>query len=331
MAKQTFTTGQVLTAAQMTSLQQTAMGGGSATAKTASYTLVAADAGTTVAMNAAGATTITVNTGLFAAGDTVFIQNLGAGACTVTAGTATVATAGSLILPQNDAGILYFTSASAAIFYDYIQAGAVSPLTTKGDLYTFSTSDARLGVGANGTTLVADSGEATGLRWAAPASGAMVKIASAPFSASAGVAINECFSSTYTDYILVVSGLGDSTNGDVFLQFQTGTSTVYSGNQYYGALLKLPETATPAYVGNAPAVKFTIGAIASNARHTFTATINNVGNASANASYSAYGNMSTTGASISGGIVNNSAIYTGLYLTGAGNLTGNYAIYGLVK
>ena len=168
MAKQTFTTGQVLTAAQMTSLQETAMGGGPATAKTASYVLVAADAGTTVAMNAAGATTITVNTGLFAAGDTVFIQNLGAGACTVTAGTATVATAGSLILPQNDAGILYFTSASAAIFYDYIQAGAVSPLTTKGDLYTFSTSDARLPVGANGTTLVADSSEATGLKWQAP-------------------------------------------------------------------------------------------------------------------------------------------------------------------
>ena len=170
MAKQTFTTGQVLTAAQMTSLQETAMGGGPATAKTAKYVLVAADAGTTVAMNAAGATTITVNTGLFAAGDTVFIQNLGAGACTVTAGTATVATAGSLILPQNDAGILYFTSASAAIFYDYIQVGATSPLTTKGDLYTYSTSDTRLAVGTNGHTLVADSSEATGLKWAAPAS-----------------------------------------------------------------------------------------------------------------------------------------------------------------
>jgi len=191
MAKQTFTTGQVLTAAQMTSLQQTAMGGGAATAKTANYVLVAADAGTTVAMNAAGSTTITVNTGLFAAGDTVFIQNLGAGACTVTAGTATVATAGSLILPQNDAGILYFTATGAAIFYDYIQAGAVSPLTTKGDLYTFSTSDARLGVGADGTTLVADSSENTGLKWATPAGGGKVlQVVNATYSTSTSNSTN---------------------------------------------------------------------------------------------------------------------------------------------
>jgi len=165
MAKQTFTTGQVLTAAQMTSLQDTAMGGGAASTKTVSYVLVAADAGTTVAMNAAGATTITVNSGLFSAGDTVFIQNIGAGATTITAGTATVNTAGSLILPQYDAGILYFTSTSAAIFYDYIQVGAASPLTTKGDLYTYSTSDTRLGVGANDTVLTADSSTSTGLKW----------------------------------------------------------------------------------------------------------------------------------------------------------------------
>ena len=123
MAKQTFTTGQVLTAAQMTDLQATALGGGAPNTKTADYVLVAADAGTTVAMNAAGATTITVDTGLFSPGDTVFIQNIGAGLCTITAGTATVDTAGSLILPQYNAGILYFTSASAAIFYDYIQSG----------------------------------------------------------------------------------------------------------------------------------------------------------------------------------------------------------------
>lgn len=124
MAKQTFTVGQVLTADQMTSLQQTAMGGGSATAKTASYTLVAADAGTTVIMNSASSTTITVNTALFAAGDTVQIVNQGAGTCTVTAGTATVDTASSLALSQYETGELYFLSTSAAIFTEYTQAGS---------------------------------------------------------------------------------------------------------------------------------------------------------------------------------------------------------------
>jgi len=116
MAKQTFTTGQVLTASQMQSLQATAMGGGSATAKTASYVLVAADAGATVIMNSASATTITVNTSLFSAGDTVFIQNIGAGVSTITAGSATVNTASSLALAQYESGTLYFTAAGASIF-----------------------------------------------------------------------------------------------------------------------------------------------------------------------------------------------------------------------
>lgn len=124
MAKQTFTTGQVLTAAQMTSLQQTAMGGGSTTAKTVSYTLVAADAGTVIQMNSASATTITVNTALFAQGDSVQIQNIGAGVCTITAGTATVNTAGSLALSQYEGGQLYFNTTSAAFFFDVVQAAA---------------------------------------------------------------------------------------------------------------------------------------------------------------------------------------------------------------
>jgi hypothetical protein len=126
MAKQTFTTGQVLTAAQMTSLQQTAMLGGAASAKTASYTLVAADAGTAISMSNAGATTITVNTALFAAGDTVQITNLGAGVCTITAGTATVNTSASLALAQYESGTLDFTSTSAAIFIKAAGAAAAS-------------------------------------------------------------------------------------------------------------------------------------------------------------------------------------------------------------
>ena len=116
MAKQTFTTGQVLTAAQMTSLQANDYNQ-TVSAKTASYTLAAADVGTTITMNSATSTTVTVNTSLFTAGDTLRIANIGAGVCTVTAGTATVTTAGTLALVQWAGGMLYFTTAGAAIFY----------------------------------------------------------------------------------------------------------------------------------------------------------------------------------------------------------------------
>lgn len=126
MAKQTFTTGQVLTAAQMTQLQQTAMLGGAANAQTASYVLVAGDAGNCVSMSNAGATTITVNTGIFAAGDIVTILNIGAGTCTITAGTATVSkpTNASLALVSNAGGVLYFTATGTAIFLPFDTGGA---------------------------------------------------------------------------------------------------------------------------------------------------------------------------------------------------------------
>jgi len=336
MAKQTFTTGQVLTAAQMTSLQQTAMGGGAATAKTASYVLVAADAGTTVAMNAAGATTITVNTGLFAAGDTVFIQNLGAGACTVTAGTATVATAGSLILPQNDAGILYFTSASAAIFYDYIQAGAVSPLTTKGDLYTFSTSDARLAVGANGTTLVADSAQATGLKWATASSGALTLIQRSTFSGVAGTSttFDGVFTSTYVNYLISIENLSAATIGDD-LQFIFRVSGSDASNHYGNCLSNLYNSSTISNTSSSAAGQLVM--FVDNTRSDYPASgeiyIGNVGTTIRtslngylcglydNAAYSMfYGGSSTA------------ATYTGFRLkTASSNISGTVAVYGLAK
>jgi hypothetical protein len=125
MAKQTFTSGQVLTAAQMTSLQSNDYNW-TVSAKTANYVLVATDAGTTITMSSATATTITVNTSLFTAGDTLRIQNIGAAACVVTAGTATVTCAGSLSIPQWGGGTLYFTSASAAVYFPNAATGSSS-------------------------------------------------------------------------------------------------------------------------------------------------------------------------------------------------------------
>lgn len=115
--------------------------------KTGSYTLVAADRNTRVVMNSASSTTITVNSSLFSAGDVVWIHNIGAGVCTVTAGTATVTTSGSLALAQWGGGTLYFTSASAAIFfpaggavgYGAGSGGTSSSITDGGIAYTLHT------------------------------------------------------------------------------------------------------------------------------------------------------------------------------------------------
>lgn len=123
MAKQTFTTGQVLTAQQVNDLQANDFNQ-TVSAKTASYTLVAADKGTRITMSSTSATTITVNTGLFAAGDTLFIQNLNTGVSTITAGTATVSTSASLDLAQYEGGTLYFTSTGVSIFFKAAGASA---------------------------------------------------------------------------------------------------------------------------------------------------------------------------------------------------------------
>ena len=47
-----------------------------------------------------------------------------------------------------------------------------SPLTPKSDVYTYDTGNQRLGVGANGLVLTADSTTATGLSWASGGGGA---------------------------------------------------------------------------------------------------------------------------------------------------------------
>ena len=62
--------------------------------------------------------------------------------------------------------------------------GTVSPLTTKGDLYTFSTTDTRLPVGSTGQVLQVDPSEPTGLRWASVGVGSVSSFA---FTNAAGI------------------------------------------------------------------------------------------------------------------------------------------------
>lgn len=71
--------------------------------------------------------------------------------------------------PQRATGALFGTvkpdGTSVVIAGGVISAVLVSPLTTKGDLFGHSTVDARVPVGADGQSLVADSTQTLGLRW----------------------------------------------------------------------------------------------------------------------------------------------------------------------
>jgi len=61
------------------------------------------------------------------------------------------------------------TTASAAF-------GALSPLTTKGDVLTYSTLNARLPVGTDGFVLTADSAQTLGIKWAAAGGGSAARV-----------------------------------------------------------------------------------------------------------------------------------------------------------
>jgi hypothetical protein len=114
----------------------------------------------------------------------------------------------------------------------------VTPLTTKGDLFTFTTVDARLGVGTNGQALVADSAEATGLKWATPS----VAAKSYSLLNSGGTALTGAASITVSgisgkDDLMIIVKAASSANatGNMSIEINGDSSSIYnySGPQIY--------------------------------------------------------------------------------------------------
>lgn len=97
-------------------------------------------------------------------------------------------------------------------------AGLSSPLTTKGDLWTYTTTDARLAVGTtNGHVLQVDSTASAGMKWAA-APAASLTIAQIASGSLSGTSVSISSLSSY-DYLIIS-----------FFNFgvDTGTSTGYN-------------------------------------------------------------------------------------------------------
>jgi hypothetical protein len=111
----------------------------------------------------------------------------------------------------------------------------------KGDLVVGTGADtfARLAVGTNGHTLVADSAETTGLKWqAAAAGGAYTSIASGSLSSNA-VNITS-ISGSYTDLYLVIKDLALNADGDLSFRFNNDTGAnkhfIYGGTYIVGGV-----------------------------------------------------------------------------------------------
>ena len=132
-------------------------------------------------------------------------------------------------------------------------------LTAKGALISaFSAgTPATLTVGTNGQILTADSTAATGLKWAAASSAGLVFVASSDFSATSAVNINNCFTSTYSNYRVLVTFTG-STGMDITCRLRVGgadsSSALYSNRR---AALGASYTTTASTTGTS--MNFSVG------------------------------------------------------------------------
>jgi hypothetical protein len=105
-------------------------------------------------------------------------------------------------------------------------------IDAQGDLVVGTGADtfARLAVGANDTVLTADSAEATGLKWAAPAAGGGMTLVET-LSISGASTTSSSIAGTYKNLYIIVKNAVASTNTDFYLRFNSDSGSNYVANK----------------------------------------------------------------------------------------------------
>jgi hypothetical protein len=175
------------------------------------------------------------------------------------------------------------------------------------------------------------------VKWATPAaaSSGLTKISSNAFSGVASVTIDDCFTSTYTDYLVIINKISATTStDDCLMQLRYGTTTESTGT-YYGAAYAVPFSGANTTIQTNAGTSYQISNNIGSATYSSTGQIffSRVGNTSEPASWR--GQLLDEGDTVSmhfAGKANTARTYTGLvFKSSSSNISGNITIYGLAK
>jgi hypothetical protein len=215
--------------------------------------------------------------------------------------------------------------------------GLSSPLTTKGDVWGYSTTNARVPVGTNGQVLTADSTQTLGIKWATaatPAAG-LNFISKTSWSAAASVTVDGVFTSTYQNYLIIINDWVGSTYSNVpQMQLRYGSST--SGSVIYGSSFGCTYAGSPIkFQSTTAAAAFDFYQYMGDDSGTFIhCNIERVGTGSAQKALISGHGITDAGAEQYkfGAIWTDIQAYTGFVLkTSTGTSTGNVSVYGYAK
>ena len=216
-------------------------------------------------------------------------------------------------------------------------AGMTNPMTTTGDtIYSSSGSTpARLAIGSTGNVLTVAGGVPT---WAAPAGASgLTFISRTTFSGVASQAIDNVFTTSYENYLVIIDDFFAVTAENEFqLQMRYG-STTETGNVYNGNALttnRANTTITNTAFNDTNPFQLGLDSGDSNQKSSITLNFSGVGNTNENARWYGTGHIGATsyGGTFFSGAAFANRTYTGFLLKSSStNISGAVTVYGLAK